>query len=252
MQSCLRIGLWCSPLVPSFAGGSSQKLLLWQPSAWASFSLLLASRTPSWSALFLWGQSSQERKKSTKLSSLSSDLVPTSKSERPQTGNCFFSTQKTLEPVPRGWSILLIQINSVRMTDRSPWVSRGYLAVMLSEERNEPCLGTGPQGSYPRNVANFWGCYLLINSSISFHGKQVVSDLSKECGTFSVFLTKVILASKIQILFCSVLFSATQVTNAHWGCIWHLWLGLGQKKFFPSVLLLSQPCDIDLTYNDFC
>ena len=70
----------------------------------------------------------------------------------------------------------------------------------------------------PRNVANSWGCYLYTNPSISLHGKHAVSDLSKEFGAFSVFLTKVMLTSDIHIPFCPVLLSATQATNTHRGC----------------------------------
>lgn len=70
----------------------------------------------------------------------------------------------------------------------------------------------------PRNVANSWGCHLYTNPSISLHGKHVVSDLSKEFGAFSVFLTEVMLKSNIHILFCPVLLSAARATNSYRGC----------------------------------
>lgn len=130
-----REGVWITALVftvaPSFCDSSSQKSLLWQLTVLASFSLLLASRKPWRPALFLGGHSSQERKKSTEHSPLSSDLLPSCTSEKPQTCICFFSTQKKLARVTRGQSAPLIEINSVRRRE-SPWISRGRLAVMSS------------------------------------------------------------------------------------------------------------------------
>lgn len=64
------VGVWSIALVihlqPFICGASSQRSPLWQLTDVISFSLLLVSRKPSWITLFVWGHSSQERKKKQK------------------------------------------------------------------------------------------------------------------------------------------------------------------------------------------
>lgn len=213
---------------PSFCGGSSQKLLLWQLTALSSFSLLLASRKPSRTLFSSAGIPGKKRKKIHFLFPLSSNLLPSSKSEKPQTCCIYlFSTQKKLENVTRGLFTLLIKINSVNRRE-SPWISRECLAVLLREQTNQSRPRNGP----PELLLTHgiwqvpWGSYLHTNPSISFLCKHVLCDLSKKFWAFSVFPTKPMLTCNIYTLFCLVVLNATQTTNIHQWHNWHLWLVL--------------------------
>lgn len=168
---------------------------------------------------------------------LSSDLLPSSKSEKPQTCICLVSTQKKAASVTRGLSTLLIQVNSANRRE-SLWISRERLAVMLRKQTNQACLRNGPPELLL--IPGMWqipsGSYLDTNPSIAFLCKHALCDLSKKFWAFLVLPTKPMLTCNIYTLFCLVLLNATQATDIRQWYKWHWWLSLCQKECSLSVL----------------
>lgn len=168
----------------------------------ASFNLLLASRKLSWPTLCFWGHSRQESKKDGKLF-LSSDWLSSSKSEKPQTCVCSFSTREDWRALPEGHPS---DTNKQSPRERKALNFKGTL-VCYVKWPNKP--GLSKEWSSELLTHRMWqiprGSYLFTNASISFHCEQIVCDLSKESRALSVFPTNPMLTHNIYTPVCPLI-----------------------------------------------
>lgn len=138
-------------------------------------------------SLGFWEHSRQQRKKNKKKFFLSSDLLPSSKSEKLQNCIWFFSTRKKLECYQR--AVHPTDTNKQCQQERKPLDFKR----MLSEQRNQACPRNGPpELPLTHRMWNFFKPVIYIQTQVFlfFVNMHSVCDLSTKFWVFLVFPTK--------------------------------------------------------------
>lgn len=160
---------------------------------------------------------------------LSSDLLPSSKSEKTKIYICLFSTQIKLECSKR--ATLLTQINSVNQREGS-WIWRECLAVKWA---NNPGLSKewASRGLADPKCGQFLEAVIYLQTQVfPFIVNTQSVILARSLGHFLYSPLNPCQHATFIFLFAPLL-TATQATNTHQRHIRQLWLGLCQKEFSP-------------------